>query len=275
MNELAKLIANLPPEKRAEMLRRLQQRGRSKEAGPPAPAPSLPLSFAQQRLWLHYQLEPGSVAYNLTVAFRILGALDGQALERSLHAVVERHESLRTTFRMEKDSPVQVVSPEASVRLERIELDSEPAGRRDERIQEHVRTEAQRPFELGTGPLLRASLFRLGEQEHVLVLCMHHIVTDGWSFGVLLRELLACYDALVAGKAPGLPPLPIQYPQFALWQRERLQGSLLEEQLGYWRERLAGAPTALECPPPTPALRDSPAAGTSTPSRCLASWPRR
>ena len=246
MNELARLIANLPPEKRAEMLRRLEQRGRAKEARPPVPA--LPLSFAQQRLWLHYQLEPGSVAYNLTVAFRILGALDGQALERSLHAVVERHESLRTTFRMEKDSPVQVVSPEASVRLERIELDSEPAGRRDERIHEHVRTEAQRPFELGTGPLLRASLFRLDEREHVLVLCMHHIVTDGWSFGVLLRELLACYDALVAGKPPELPPLPIQYPQFAQWQRERLQGSLLEEQLGYWRERLAGAPAALELP---------------------------
>ncbi|HEY0096501.1 MAG TPA: condensation domain-containing protein, partial [Archangium sp.] len=251
MNDLSKRIANLPPEKRAELLRRLEQAGnkvsrpgnRVREPGKP-----LPLSFSQQRLWLLYQLDPGSVAYNLPHMLRIQGRLDTDVLERALRMVAERHESLRTTFRSGAEGPEQVVAPSSSITLERTDLTGLPAERREEALAERARTEAQRLFELGTGPLLRATVFQLAEQEHVLVTVMHHIITDGWSFGVLARELLAIYGALASGKPPALPPLSVQYPDFSLWQRERLQGPFLQEQLDWWRKQLAGAPAALELP---------------------------
>ncbi|WNG36167.1 amino acid adenylation domain-containing protein [Archangium violaceum] len=259
MNDLSKRIANLPPEKRAELLRRLEQAG-NKVSRPTArvrdQARPLPLSFSQQRLWLLYQFEPSSVAYNLPNMLRIQGRLDTDLLERALRTVLERHESLRTTFRSGDQGPEQVVAPSAHFTLERSDLTSLPAERREEAVQEHARAEAQRPFDLTTGPLLRAGVLRLGEQDHVLLVVLHHIVTDGWSFGVLARELLACYDAFSSGKPLALPPLPVQYPDFALWQRERLQGAFLQEQVAYWRKQFEGAPTALELPTdhPRPAL---------------------
>ncbi|PTL75142.1 non-ribosomal peptide synthetase, partial [Vitiosangium sp. GDMCC 1.1324] len=259
MNDLSKRIANLPPEKRAELLRRLEQAGnkvsrpsaRVREQGRP-----LPLSFSQQRLWLLYQFEPRSVAYNLPNLLRIQGRLDTDILERALRTVVERHETLRTTFRAGTEGPEQVVAPAVRFTLERSDLTSLPTERREEAVHERARAEAQRPFDLTTGPLLRAEVLRLGEQDHMLLVVLHHIVTDGWSFGVLARELLASYDAFASGRVPALPPLPLQYPDFALWQRERIQGPFLQEQVTYWRKQLEGAPTALEMPTdhPRPAL---------------------
>jgi amino acid adenylation domain-containing protein len=210
----------------------------------PAPRTSpLPLSFAQQRLWFIDQLEPGSTAYNVPFALRLTGALDLSALRRALDEIVRRHEILHTCFPSENGQPVQLVFEPRPLPLEEIDLSHLEESEREERAQLLARTEAERePFNLSTGPLIRARRLRLAEDRHVLLLTMHHIVSDGWSVGILVREFSALYEAFRAGHPSPLPELTLQYADFAVWQREWLRGEVLERQLGYWREQLEGVP---------------------------------
>ncbi|MGZ3458804.1 MAG: amino acid adenylation domain-containing protein, partial [Archangium sp.] len=219
---------------------------------------ALPLSFAQQRLWFLDQLERGSAFYNVPAVVRLTGALEVEALERSFGALVRRHEALRTTFRTEGGAPVQVIAEEPVLAFCVEDLSSlSSRAEREAEARRRVEEEARRPFDLERGPLLRTKLLRLGEREHVLVLVMHHIVSDGWSMGVLVRELAGLYEAFSRGKPPPLAELPVQYADYAAWQREWLRGEVLEEQLGYWRKQLEGAPSALELPTdrPRPAVQ--------------------
>ncbi|MBV9107910.1 MAG: AMP-binding protein, partial [Gemmatimonadetes bacterium] len=217
----------------------------------------LPLSFAQERLWFLDRLEPGSATYNIPVARRLAGALDEAALGRALSEIVRRHESLRTVFREVDGSPVQVIAPFSGFTLPIVDLSRLAEAEREATMQRRVTDEAARPFDLSAGPLFRAALLQLGAEDHVLLLSMHHIVGDGWSMGVFFRELSALYEAYREGGESPLPELPVQYADYAVWQREHLRGEALERQLAYWRERLAGAPELLELPTdhPRPAVQ--------------------
>ncbi len=215
----------------------------------------LPLSYAQQRLWFIHQLDPASAAYNIPLAVRLTGRLDVSALSATLTEVVRRHEALRTTFVIHEGQPRQVIHPPTSLELAVTDLTSLAAAEQeDQRI---AGEEASLPFDLVAGPLLRARLLRLSEEEHVLLVMMHHIVSDGWSLGVLVREVGLLYPVLSAGAESPLQELPIQYADFAVWQREWLSGEVLERQLSYWREQLAGAAAVLELPSdhPRPAVQ--------------------
>ncbi len=209
------------------------------------------LSFAQQRLWFLDQLAPGGSAYNAPVAFRLAGPLDVAALEQSLNEIARRHETLRTTFTLSEEQPVQVIAPETIVALPVADLQNYPESEREARAARLVGEEARRPFDLARGPLLRCHLWRLATEDHILLLTMHHIVSDGWSMGVLYRELSALYETFRQGKDPSLPELPIQYADFAVWQREWLRGEVLERQLSYWKRQLGGV-QLLELPTDRP-----------------------
>ncbi|WP_164021073.1 amino acid adenylation domain-containing protein [Pyxidicoccus trucidator] len=218
---------------------------------------ALPLSFAQQRLWVVEQLTPGSATYNNPAALRIDGALDVRALEQGLRTVVHRHEALRTTFHEEGEVSVQRIHPHATLELPLTDLSPLPEAEREATARRLAVEEAHRPFDLGRGPLFRTHLLRLAPERHVLLVTMHHIVSDGWSIGVLVREVAAGYEAATRGQDAELPPLPVQYADFAAWQREWMQGPVLDARLDYWREQLAGAPAALELPTdrPRPAVQ--------------------
>jgi amino acid adenylation domain-containing protein len=241
----------------AELAGRVEE---MRHAGAPALPPvvpagrtgALPLSFAQERLWFIDRLQPGSAVYNIPVAWRLEGALDEVALERSLGEIVRRHEALRTTLRELDGSPVQVIAPFGGFALPVEDLSALGKADREAAIGRRAGEEAARPFDLAAGPLLRAALLRLGEEDHVLLLSMHHVVSDGWSMGVLFRELSSLYAAYRDGRESPLPDLAVQYADYALWQREQLAGEVLERQLSYWRERLAGAPELLELPADRP-----------------------
>ncbi|MBN8468384.1 non-ribosomal peptide synthase/polyketide synthase [Corallococcus exiguus] len=213
---------------------------------------ALPLSFPQQRLWFLDQLDPGSASYNIPLALRLEGVLDLAALREALETLVRRHEVLRTTFRTVQGQPRQEISPEPRIPLELHELSSLPEADRAPEVLRLVTEEAGRPFDLASGPLLRASLLRLGDQDHVLIFSMHHIVTDAWSMGVVAREVAALYEAALRHAPSPLPELPLQYADYAVWQRQWLQGDVLSAQLDGWRQRLAGAPAVLELPTDRP-----------------------
>ena len=218
-------------------------------AGPdPALRKVSPVSFAQERLWLLDRLEPGTPAYNIARAIRIRGALSTQALRDSLRAIVERHESLRTTFAEVDGQPMQIIGSVPGFELPIVDLTAldETAG--ESETQRVIREEAQRPFDLTSGPLLRATLLRLRPDEHVLLLLIHHIVTDGWSMSVLFREISQLYEAAIAGRPSPLPALTMQYAGFVRWQRASLTPDRLASQLAYWRAKLAGADPVLELP---------------------------
>jgi amino acid adenylation domain-containing protein len=204
----------------------------------------LPLSFAQQRMWFLDQLERESPIYNQSAVVRLRGPLDGGALEGAIASVVARHESLRTTFSAQGGRPIQTIASEGNVPVTHVDLRdaADPAGAARQFAVEHTR----RPFDLERGPLLRVALIAIGDGDHWLVITAHHIVADGWSIGVLWRELAAHYVRAE------LPPLPIQYADFAAWQRDRLTGQVLDDQLGYWKQQLAGIPTVLELPTDRP-----------------------
>lgn len=208
----------------------------------------VPPSFAQERLWFLNQLEPDSPAYNIVRAVRLSGPLDSAALEQSLNELVRRHETLRTTFSLEEGRPVQVINPELTLQLQLLDLRSLAETERESQAQRLCRERAFKTFDLTRGPLFRATLLCLGKREHILLLTMHHIVSDGWSMGILMREISALYQALAQGAPSPLPELPIQYADYALWQRQRLRGDTLEAQLTYWKQQLAGAPQVLELP---------------------------
>ncbi|HEX7312965.1 MAG TPA: amino acid adenylation domain-containing protein [Pyrinomonadaceae bacterium] len=202
---------------------------------------ALPLSFAQQRLWFINQLDPQSAAYNMPTALRLKGRLRRDALEEALNEVVGRHEILRTTYAIKDRRPVQVVHPPSSVGWSFVDLSATPADERDARARELAAAEARKPFDLARGPILRASLIRLAEDEHVALFNVHHIAADGGSGDLLLREFSELYAARVRGVPANLPPLAVQYADFAAWQREWVRGEVLEKQLEYWRRQLKGA----------------------------------
>ncbi len=258
--EMARRIAELPLAQRALLFEQLQKR-REAEARPVIPrasrAPGIfPLSFAQQRLWFLNQYEPESPEYNIPQGFRIVGPLRPALLARAVDAVVARHEVLRTTFTAVDGEPRQIVAERLRIALPLIDLAAWPTAEREARAREIAVAEARRPFDLSAGPLLRALLCAVGPGEHLFFIDVHHIVYDGWSRGIFLAELAALYAALAEGRPSPLPELPIQYLDFALWQRGWLSGEALERQLAYWRERLAGAPPLdLVTDRPRPALR--------------------
>jgi amino acid adenylation domain-containing protein len=200
----------------------------------------LPLSFAQQRLWFINQLEPESTAYNIPIALRITGKLDVTALEQAFGDLIERHETLRTTFVMNNGRPEQLISAPGKFDLSITDLSHFAASAREKEAQRLTAREAQAPFDLSNGPLLRTLLIKLSDQDHVLLLVMHHIVSDAWSMGLLTRELTTFYEAHAIGRPARLPELSIQYVDFAHWQRQWLTGDVLAEQLAYWRKHLDG-----------------------------------
>ncbi|MFF9403897.1 condensation domain-containing protein, partial [Streptomyces sp. NPDC014744] len=221
----------------------------------PAPRTGpLPLSFAQERLWFLENFTPGGTEYNISAALRLTGVLNVAALRSAVAGLVARHEALRTTFDSVDGRGIQTIHApediEVAVRI------AEAAG--EDGLRAMLAEEAALPFDLRNGPLTRVLLVRLSEREHVLALSMHHIVTDGWSMGVVTRELSALYAAAVHGEDGALPELPVQYPDFAVWQREHLAGEALDGQLDHWRDKLSGLePLALPTDRPRPAVRTS------------------
>ncbi|WP_308477855.1 condensation domain-containing protein, partial [Myxococcus fulvus] len=217
----------------------------------------LPLSFAQQRLWLIDQLQPGSAAYNVPLAIHLSGELSLPALQRALDALMERHESLRTSFALHDGQPFQLIAPSLSLPLTCVDLRQVPVDEREERLTQLSEEAARLPFDLSQGPLIRVALLRADDRKHILLLTMHHIVSDGWSMDVLFRELNALYTAFVRDASAPLSALSIQYADFAVWQRQWLQGERLDAQLAYWKEQLAGAPPFLPLPTdfPRPAIQ--------------------
>ncbi|WP_373889692.1 amino acid adenylation domain-containing protein [Massilia sp. MB5] len=225
---------------------------------PAAAAERAALSFAQQRLWFLAQMDGAGAAYHLPLALQLQGRLDRLALQRALARIVARHEALRTSFVLENGEPVQRIGAADGFVLREDGLDKLDPAEAEAVLRRLVQDEAEAPFDLAQGPLLRARLLRLGETRHVLLLTQHHIVSDGWSMGVFLNELEALYGAFAAGAADPLPPLALQYADYAAWQRRWLSGAVLQAQLDYWRQTLQGAPTLLELPAdrPRPARQD-------------------
>ncbi|EPX59029.1 Long-chain-fatty-acid--CoA ligase [Cystobacter fuscus DSM 2262] len=208
----------------------------------------IPVSYAQRRLWFMDRLEPNSAAYNMPFALRLEGALDTEILRRSFELIVHRHEVLRTTFEQRDGEPFQRIHAPMRWSMPVIDLSGRPAHTRDTEARRLEQEEASRPFELERGPLLRTTLVKCSDAEHLLLVTMHHIISDGWSTGVMMSEFATNYEGLRRGGPPTLPELPIQYADHALWQRQMLSGPLLEEQLAYWRKQLADMPPALRLP---------------------------
>ncbi|HSE18628.1 MAG TPA: amino acid adenylation domain-containing protein, partial [Pyrinomonadaceae bacterium] len=208
----------------------------------------VPLSFAQQRLWFIDQLEPGAVPYNIPTAVKLNGKLDREALQQTLTEVVRRHEVLRTSFHNRDGGAVQVIHPAAPVEMPLTDLSHLPEAERETEVRRLARMEARQVFDLSQGPLFVGKLLRLSEEEHVVLLTMHHIISDGWSIGLVINEVGTLYKAFLEGNPSPLADLPIQYADYADWQQEHLSGEMLETHLSYWRRQLAGA-TALELPP--------------------------
>ncbi len=231
-----------------------------RSAPPLRPMPrdgQLPLSFAQQRLWFLDRLEPNSPFYNISSAVRLQGNLNLTALEHSLNEIVRRHEALRTSFISQDGQAIQIVRPTLAWKLAVVDLQDLSERERSLETQRLAIAEAQRPFDLENDPLVRATLLVVGETERVLLLTMHHIVSDGWSMGVFVREIVTLYAAFQQGRLSPLPELSIQYADFAVWQRQWLQGEVLEAQIDYWQQQLANIPSVLELPAdrPRPAVQ--------------------
>ncbi|MFL5532478.1 MAG: condensation domain-containing protein, partial [Gemmatimonadales bacterium] len=255
----AQRLAALSPEQRALLEIRLKQAGLAlpEVDGIPRRLPGVaaPLSFAQERLWFLEQLEPGT--YNVPQTLRLTGPLQVEALRESFGQIVRRHEVFRTTFSAPNGHPVQVIASDLDVPLPITDLSALPEGERELAARRFRTEHGRRPFDLERGPLFRTSLVRFSAEEHILLLCLHHSICDAWSMEVLFRELGELYQALARGERPVLPELPIQYADYAVWQRNRLKGEVLEHQLAYWCKQLAGAPASLGLPTdhPRPAVR--------------------
>ncbi|MFN6531145.1 non-ribosomal peptide synthetase [Nostoc sp. ChiSLP03a] len=255
--ETRDLLAN----HKAELILLLQE----KNANPDTDLPlikadrtqNLPLSFAQERLWLLNQLEPDSPFYNEQTAIKLHGQLNVVALEQSLNKIIDRHEVLRTNFRTINDQPVQVIADSLTLSVPVVDLTELPESERAIACQKLATTELARPFDLASSPLIRACVVKLKELKHAFILTVHHIIVDGWSTSILMRELATIYSAICNNLSPELPELPIQYADFAIWQRQWLQKEVLQTQLDYWKQQLKNAPTLLELPTdrPRPAIQ--------------------
>ncbi|MFP2912829.1 condensation domain-containing protein, partial [Pyxidicoccus sp. 3LFB2] len=218
---------------------------------------TLPLSFAQQRLWVLDRLEPDSPLYNMPAVLRLHGTLDVPALEKTFDAALRRHEGLRATFHTAQGMTVQRIASDVALALPVVDVSTVPPDAREAEVERRILNEVKRPFDLSRAPLMRVLLLKLAEREHVLVLTMHHIISDGWSMDILIREMAAIYEAFTAGRASPLPELAFQYADFAAWQRQWLEGAVLQRQLGWWRQQLDGIPQLLQLPTdkPRPTVR--------------------
>jgi amino acid adenylation domain-containing protein len=273
MSSLHERIAHLSPERRELLLRMLGEpatpRGPTAVPARARTGEPLPLSFPQRRLWFLQQLEPASSAYNICRRFTFVGPLRVEALTASLEELVRRHEALRTRFLAARPEPVQAIDAPSPPALPLEDLSALPPAARAERLRELSTEEAHRPFELTRGPLMRTRLVRLAAGEHALLLTLHHTIADGWSLGILQRELVALYGALCEGRLSPLPPPSRQCADHALWQREEARSAAFEEHLAYWRRELAGAPAALSLP----ADRTRPAQPSSRGAVCSRTLP--
>lgn len=249
MSDIEKLLAGLSPEKRRLLELKLKKKSGAGNA--------FPLSYAQQRLWFLYQLEPESTAYNIPAAVRLKGKLDRASLEKALQEIVRRHEILRTTFTTVNGKPMQVVAPESSLQVNFRDLSAEPQAEREKKLREILDKDTAVVFNLNKGPLLITNLIRLAEQEHVLHIVMHHIISDGWSVSVFVKEFTTLYLSYTQKRPSPLPKLAIQYADFAQWQKKRLDGEVKEKQLAYWKSKLGGSLPVLELPTdhPRPAVK--------------------
>jgi acyl carrier protein len=237
---------------RVETLLRRREGLTAPAISPAARDRSLPLSFAQQRLWFLDQLEPQNPLYNVPYIVRLRGPMKIEILRKSIEEIVRRHESLRTTFQTVDDQPVQVIAPEIALPFEQIDLSRGAEQERETAARKRAMEEVKKPFRLDTGPLLRALILKLADDDHVLVLNTHHIISDRWSMGVLSQELAALYEAYRVGGGSPLPELSIQYADYAVWQRQWLDGEVLRKQLAYWRKQLEEAPALLQLPTDRP-----------------------
>ena len=254
---LAQRRSQLSAEQQARLYERLRGTQHPLDAGiaPRPTAESAPLSYAQQRIWMLDQLDPGSTAYNISNAFRLSGVLDLGALQQSIDTIVARHELLRTHFAQHAGTPFQRVGSADRLPLHTVDLSDIAPAQQEQEVQHQLHAAADQPFELHHGPLWRVQLWRLEPSVHVVLLTLHHIISDGWSWGVLMHELMTCYAAAAAGRAHGLPDLPIQYADYAYWQRDRLQSAAMQPQIDYWMRQLADLPAPLELPTDRPRTR--------------------
>lgn len=261
---IATRFAGLPADKRREFLTKMQEQGVSFGQLPiPAaaePQTTFELSYAQRRQWFLWQLDPQSSAYNIPAALRLRGPLNVAALQQSFDVLLERHQSLRSRFVEDDGQVLQALAAFTSLAIEQHDLRDEPVAQRFESAMKKVEQEIARPFDLQHGPLLRVSLLQLDAEDHVLVLTLHHIVTDGWSMGVLVEEFSRLYAAHCQGQNAALEALPIQYSDYAAWQRRWMDAGELDRQLNWWREQLGSEQPLLELPtdrprPPQPSQR--------------------
>lgn len=255
MDDLRSQIAELSPARRA-LLERLLASGvtpamRPQVARRRRESDTAPVSFAQQRLWFLDRLEPGNIAFNGSHAWLLSGPLQTQAVERCFEEMIRRHEVLRTAFKAVAGQPVQVIHPARELSLPIESLEHLPIEEREAEARRIWTAEATRPFDLTRGPLLRLRLLRLAAQEHIVIFTIHHIVTDGWSAGVITKEMVQLYSAFAAGQSSPLEELPIQYADYAEWQRERMTDEEVAKHLGYWKQQLSGLPI-VSVPPDLP-----------------------
>ncbi|MCW5315483.1 amino acid adenylation domain-containing protein [Nostoc sp. KVJ3] len=252
---LRELFARATVAQLAQVIGQLQQQNLELSAPPifrRAENADLPLSYAQQRLWFLDQLNPNSAFYNIPTALRLVGDIDQTALQQSLVEIIHRHEALHTNFIAVDGKPTQIIQQQTNWTVSIVDLKDLPLTEQEIVTQQLAKQEAIQPFDLAKSALVRATLVVLSETEHVLLLCMHHIVSDGWSMGVFIQELAALYNAYLIGQPSPLTPLPIQYADFALWQRQWLQRDVLQSQLSYWQQQLADAPALLSLPTDRP-----------------------
>ncbi|NEQ84202.1 MAG: non-ribosomal peptide synthetase, partial [Moorea sp. SIO2I5] len=243
MNDIKKRLANLSPKQREQVLEKLRQQQllptvESQAIPVISREQEIPLSYSQEMMWFWHQLLPENPLYNGMLSLSLEGILNVSALEQSLNEIIRRHENLRTSFPDKDGKPVQVISPVVNINLPIVELPSSPE--QAAKLKQLATTEAEKPFDLETGPVLRVTIVRLSPETHILMLTMHHIIYDGWSIGILASELCTLYEAYTQGKPYPLSKLPIQYADYAHWQRQKLTGKVLEKHLSYWREKLAG-----------------------------------
>ncbi len=249
MKDIEQLLNKLSPEKRRLLELKLKQKGNLANA--------FPLSYAQQRLWFLQQLEPESTAYHIPAAVRLKGQLDIDALQKSFKEIIKRHEILRTTFTTINGTPMQVVAAHMPLHLKQTDLSHLPSEQREAQMRTLLEEENNRPFDLTKGPLLRLHLIKMSENDHVLHILMHHIISDGWSVNVFVKEFSILYRGFLQGQPVQLPPLKIQYADFAVWQKKKLESEIKEKQLTYWKQKLGGSLPVLELPAdhPRPAVK--------------------